>query len=269
MATPDRRPACALPTSPPPAPPREAGRRYRKASEVIADELRARIACGDLVDGDLLPNEKSLQEEFDVSRPTLREAMRILEAEGLLVTSRGGPKGSRVTLPSARHAARYAGLILQVRGATISDIFALRTLVEPAAARLIAEREPRPDLGELRRLLDEMGEARANPREVARKLHAFDQALLALSGNEALNLVGQMMAHILSLHLHTIPETVAALPEANARGIAQGPGPLYEMLDAIAQGNGALAEQLMRTRTLQNEDWHRRRMTERLNLAQS
>ena len=243
-----------------------AQRRYMKMAEVIASELRARIARGDLAEGDLLPNERLLQEEFGVSRPTLREAMRVLEAEGLIVTPRGGSKGSRVTSPSAQQAAQYAGMILQVRGATISDIFQLRTLVDPAAARLLALRKDRPDLTPLRRIVDAMDKERSNPRELARMLHTFDQTLLAMSGNEALNLVGQMMAHILSLHLHTIPETVAGLPAVNRKGVQRGPSVLYEILEAIEAGAGDLAEQLMRARTLQNEDWHRRRLDERLSV---
>ena len=241
-------------------------RRYMKMSEVIAGELRTRVARGDLADGDLLPNERLLQEEFGVSRPTLREAMRILEAEGLIITPRGGSKGSRITSPTAQQAAQYAGVILQVRGATIADIFQLRTLVEPAAARLLALRKDRPDLGVLRRIVDEMDKERSNPRELARMLPIFDQTLLSMSGNEALNLVGQMMAHILNLHLHTIPETVAGLPAANRKGVQRGPAVLYEVLDAIEAGNGDLAEQLMRARALQNEDWHRRRLDEPLSV---
>jgi|KBSSwiStaDraftv2_1062776.scaffolds.fasta_scaffold05835_8 GntR family transcriptional regulator, transcriptional repressor for pyruvate dehydrogenase complex len=241
-------------------------RRYQKMSEVIADELRARIAQGELSDGDLLPNEQQLQEQFGVSRPTLREAMRILEAEGLIITPRGGTKGSRITLPTADHAAKYAGLILQVRGATVADIFALRTLVEPAAARLAAERKDRPDVEPLRRIVDLMGAERSNPRELARLLQAFDHTLVSMSDNEALKLVGQMMTHILRLHLHTIPETVEELPAANVQGIKRGPALLHEVVEAIEAGNGPLAEQLMRARTLQNEDWHRRRMAERLSV---
>jgi GntR family transcriptional regulator, transcriptional repressor for pyruvate dehydrogenase complex len=240
-------------------------RRFRKMSEIIADELRRRIGRGELSEGDLLPNERLLQEEFEVSRPTLREAMRILEAEGLIVSPRGGSKGARVTSPTADQAARYAGLILQVRGATIADIFALRTLVAPAAARALAETAER-DVTRLRALLDEMREARPSPRELGRILHAFDEELLGQSGNEALKLVGQMIAHIAAQHRDSIPETLAGLPAENARGVERSPGLLVDMVDAIETGNGALAEQLMRTIALQTEDYHRRRTSERLSV---
>jgi DNA-binding FadR family transcriptional regulator len=242
-------------------------RRFRKISEEIADELRTRIGRGELSEGDLLPNERHLQEEFEVSRPTLREAMRILEAEGLIVTPRGGSKGSRITSPSADQAARYAGLILQVRGATIGDIFVLRTLVEPTAARLVAERTDRPDLRELRSIVDQLSQTRSNPRETARLLQAFDQKLLEMSGNEALNLTGQIIAHIIKMHLHTVPETVTGMTSENLKGMERGPDFLSEILDAIEIGNGPLAEQLTRARALQTEDFHRRRTAQRLSVV--
>lgn len=243
-----------------------APRRFRKMAEVIADELRGRVARGELAEGDFLPSERLLQEEFEVSRPTLREAMRLLESEGLIVTPRGGSRGARVTPPTADNTARYAGLVLQVRGATTADIFALRTLVEPAAARLAAEK-PQRDVTELRTLLSEMAALVDSPRDYARYLHQFDEALMAMSGNEALRLVGQMMAHILRLHLNSVPQTLAGMPAENVKGMQRGPDLLISVVDAIEAGNGPLAEQLMRARALQNEDWHRRRTSERLAVA--
>jgi len=237
--------------------------RRRKVSEVIADELRARIGRGELAEGDLLPNERLLCEQFDVSRPTLREAMRLLEVEGLIVTPRGGSKGAQVITPNADQAARYAGLLLQIRGASIADIFTLRTLVAPAAARMLAERADR-DVAELRALLVQVRQAGLNPREIGRVSNQFDRTLLALSGNEALNLVGQMMAVIVSEHLDSIPEELDSLPAENVRLIRRGPDLLDQMVDAIESGNAALAEQLMRARALQTEELQRRAAPEKL-----
>ena len=61
----------------------------RTASETVAEAIRARIATGALRPGDMLPSERSLLDEFGVARPTMREALRILESDGLVSVRRG------------------------------------------------------------------------------------------------------------------------------------------------------------------------------------
>src|ERR1700740_223034 len=67
-----------------------------KAGELLASRIRDRIIRGDLKEGDRLPPERALMEEFGVSRATFREACRVLEAEGLLSVSRGARNGAMV-----------------------------------------------------------------------------------------------------------------------------------------------------------------------------
>ena len=69
---------------------------FRRLAEQVADELRRRILGGELADGSVLPKEDELLLEFPVSKPSLREAMRILEAEGLLRVRRGKLGGAVV-----------------------------------------------------------------------------------------------------------------------------------------------------------------------------
>lgn len=70
-----------------------------KMSDQVAGQIRRMIARGELVDGDWLPTEAELIERFGVSRPTLREAFRLLEGDSLVTIRRGPPGGARVTLP--------------------------------------------------------------------------------------------------------------------------------------------------------------------------
>src|SRR4051794_2911660 len=99
------------------------GVRVPKAAELVASDLRRQIIRRTLSAGDALPNETALMEVYDVSRPTLREALRILESEGLVSVKRGAHGGARVHLPDVSIAAKYAALLLQVRGTTIADVF--------------------------------------------------------------------------------------------------------------------------------------------------
>ena len=76
----------------------EAPRRIRvpKTSEIVANHIRGQIVRGELREGDSLPPEGQLMTSFGISRPTLREAFRILEAESLISVVRGSRSGARV-----------------------------------------------------------------------------------------------------------------------------------------------------------------------------
>jgi GntR family transcriptional regulator, transcriptional repressor for pyruvate dehydrogenase complex len=107
-------------------------------AEIVAARLRTRIINGELDDGDELPREADLLEEFGVSRPSLREAIRILETEGLLRIRRGKIGGAIVMRPTPASAAYHLGLTLQSNGTTLDDVAAARSMLEPVCAGLIA-----------------------------------------------------------------------------------------------------------------------------------
>src|SRR6478735_779953 len=90
--------------------------RVPKAAELVASHLRQQIVRGDIGLGQPLPAETELRAIYSVSRPTLREALRILESEALIVVKRGARGGARAALPDGVAATRAAGLLLQVRG---------------------------------------------------------------------------------------------------------------------------------------------------------
>src|SRR5690606_27941135 len=85
--------------------------RVPKAAELVAGRIRSQIVRGELREGDALPTEGELMKEFGVSRPTLREALRVLEAESLISVHRGSRGGARVRVPQSNVAADYAGLL--------------------------------------------------------------------------------------------------------------------------------------------------------------
>ncbi len=97
------------------------------------------VVDGQLKDGDFLPNEAELMAHFGVSRPTLREAVRVLESERLVEVRRGSRTGARVRVPGPEIVARPAGLLLELSGATIADVMVAQAGIEPMAARLLAE----------------------------------------------------------------------------------------------------------------------------------
>ena len=111
----------------------------QRASDAIADQLRREIAAGAFADG-LLDPTPQLMQRFGVSRPTLREAFRMLESERLIEVRHGSRTGVRVRQPSGEGAVRMTGQTLQAAGTTIEQLYEARLAFEPFAARLVAQR---------------------------------------------------------------------------------------------------------------------------------
>lgn len=165
--------------------------RVPKTAELVATHIRRQIVTGQLQEGDALPSETALMVDFNISRPTLREAFRILESEGLITVRRGARGGARVQEPSSEVAARYAALVLQHRGATLEDVLKARLIVEAPAARVLASRRDRVSVAnKLQDRLDSL-----EPTEPT-KFHEFNALVVELAGNETLMLLTSMLEHI-------------------------------------------------------------------------
>ena len=168
--------------------------RVPKTAELVAGHIRGRIVRRELLQGDALPTEAALMEEFSVSRPTLREAYRILESEGLITVRRGARGGARVQEPSIDVAARYAGVLLQHRAATLSDVLDARVFVEaPAAGMLAGRRDNAASASVLSDLLA------SGTTDGAAHFHEFNARVVELTGNHTLILITAMIEHISQL----------------------------------------------------------------------
>ncbi|MGZ5365488.1 MAG: FadR/GntR family transcriptional regulator, partial [Mycobacterium sp.] len=104
--------------------------REPKMADRVATVLRRMFIRGEITEGTMLPPESELMERFGVSRPTLREAFRVLESESLIEVQRGVRGGARVTRPRRETLARYAGLILEYEGVTLKDVYDARMTLE-------------------------------------------------------------------------------------------------------------------------------------------
>jgi DNA-binding FadR family transcriptional regulator len=165
----------------------------------IADELRSLIASGELGEGDSLGREPELVERFGVSRPSLREALRILEAEGLVTVVRGVRGGVVVHAPHEQMAARTAALVLQTNGVPLDDVVEARVLIEPLAARRIAGMPDRRRLvDELRPLVARQAEYTADSGRFRLANARFHERLVALAGNRTLIIVAEMVTEIVA-----------------------------------------------------------------------
>jgi DNA-binding FadR family transcriptional regulator len=113
-----------------------------RIAESVAAELRDRILAGDGTSGYRLATQDQLVEEFGVSYPSIREAIRILETEGLVTVQRGNVGGAEVHRPDESSAAYHLGLALQGGRATLRDLATGLQTLEPMCS---AECARRPD----------------------------------------------------------------------------------------------------------------------------
>src|SRR6476660_1740802 len=174
--------------------------RSPKTAELGAGTLRRMVVDGKLKDGDFLPNEAELMTHFGVSRPTLREAVRVLESERLVEVRRGSRTGARVRVPGPEIVARPAGLLLELSGATIADVMVARAGIEPMAARLMAESGTPEAFDELEKMVAEHIPAGWPSDRLAQTTGDFHRRMVELSSNATLAIIAGMLHEITVRH---------------------------------------------------------------------
>jgi DNA-binding FadR family transcriptional regulator len=192
-------------------PPTQSRERAREKPQQIADELRRLIIAGEFSEGDSLGHEPELVERFGVSRPSLREALRILEAKGLISVVRGRGGGVIVHEPDQRMTAHSAALVLQARNVSLADVQEARCLLEVAALRVVASlRSRRAAASELRQRIDEQLQVIEDPDAFGPANGRFHESLVTLAGNQTLSIVAQMLNEIVERAVTAVSKTGSA-----------------------------------------------------------
>jgi GntR family transcriptional repressor for pyruvate dehydrogenase complex len=213
--------------------------RSPKTAELVAQTLRKMIVDGQLKDGDFLPYEADLMAHFHVSRPTLREAVRVLESERLVEVRRGSRTGAKVRVPGPEVVARPASLLLAISGTTLADVMTARVGIEPYAARLLAEQGTKAAHEQLRQLVEQFPLAReaGTLAQASAELH---RRLVELSGNATLAMIAGMLHEISERHTSAvIVREQNPVPKAQYNKLIRS----YDRLvSLVSERNGAEAE---------------------------
>ncbi len=125
--------------------------------EVVLHHIEAGILDGTYRKGDHLPPERELATQLNVGRSAVREAMRVLETQGLITTSTGRGGGTRLMPTQGDALARIFRLHLAIAGTGMSDLIETRVALERASASTAARRASVHTLGALTALIAEMG----------------------------------------------------------------------------------------------------------------
>ena len=174
--------------------------RVPKASDVLADDLRERILRGEFPVGTALPPERELVTQTRMSRATIREALRILEVQGLVRVKTGRAGGAYVSRPGQDSVADSVDLLIRARQIRIPALLETREAIEPFCAQLAAKHRTDEDLGRL----EAANEAMAADGTLAEFLQTnvdWHVAVAAAGHNELLT--GFMLALARSIYAST------------------------------------------------------------------
>jgi GntR family transcriptional repressor for pyruvate dehydrogenase complex len=203
-------------------------RTFEEAAEQIADGVRT----GQLRVGDRLPGERTLAAQMEISRPTLREAVKVLVTAGVLEVQRGADAGMYVATDVVP-----ADLVREradLRLGEVAAVLEARRIVEPGVARLAAERAGPADLAALERSIDAMRRIVAagyGPGEEDRFLQLdvqFHLALARASANPTVERLMRMLfreleiARDMAMHEPLVPEWTIAIHDETLAAVACG-----------------------------------------------
>ena len=120
-----------------------------KSADVLADLLREKILSGMIMEGSDLPNERELGEKSGLSRSSVREALRVLEGEGLIAKRVGRNGGSAVMRPTSETIERSVRMFIRGQGIRLEAVLEARSAIEPASAQFAAMHRTEEDIAAL------------------------------------------------------------------------------------------------------------------------
>jgi GntR family transcriptional repressor for pyruvate dehydrogenase complex len=225
--------------------------RQPRIAEIVASKLRDDILSGRLKEGDVLPSQESLFGEFGVSPPALREAIHLLETDGLISVRRGNVGGAVIHLPTAERTAHMISMVLQARAATPVDVSEALMHLEPICAGMCASRDDRMTevVPYLQNEIDIQIEQFDDVSRYVPNARRFHETLVSRCGNEPMILLIGSLELIWSAHEssvwsdHSDPAEPASMVGKTRRAALRDH---QRLLDAIREGNATKAVRLAR-----------------------
>lgn len=210
--------------------------------------LRQRILSGQIADNEFLPKQEDLVAEFRVSLPSVREALRILETEGLITVQRGKIGGSVVHVPQTEKVAYMLGLVLESRDTDVDEVVHVMSQIEPLCVRACAARADRasavvPELEEIHAASEASVDDAPTFARLARQFHEViittcgSQPLIVLVGALEALWWGQVSAAAEEIEFGALPELVM-----REQSVAEH----RELIDRIIAGDADGAERVAR-----------------------
>jgi GntR family transcriptional regulator, transcriptional repressor for pyruvate dehydrogenase complex len=199
--------------------------RVPRTGEVVAATLRRMILNGELKDGDRLPRQEDLLRMFNVSHPSLREGLRVLEAEGIITIQRGNVGGASVRVPKASGIAYSFGMVLQAEQVPWQDLANALNALEPVCFGLASALPDRAEVlvPRLEESCEKLGDLVSDDIEFTRAAREFHQIVVDNCGNATIRMAIGALTKLWSYHEETAismrRQTGRRIPEAKRREV--------------------------------------------------
>jgi GntR family transcriptional repressor for pyruvate dehydrogenase complex len=214
----------------------------RKLYELVVDQIVEDVSSGRLEPGEKLPTERALAEEFTVGRSSIREALRMLETDGVIESA---GRGVFVVSRDRNPLNRSLALLVSGHAAGGAELFEVRKMIEVETAALAAERRTDEDIEQMRSALQAMRRGLGSRDEYIGGDVGFHMAVVAASHNRIASHVMQAIRSV----MHRILESVYEIPGSPQRSIDQH----AEILSAVAAGHADEARERVRDHLLSVE----------------
>jgi DNA-binding FadR family transcriptional regulator len=228
--------------------------RQSRASGEIVLQIERAIFSGELTTGDRLQSERELAEQFGVSRITVRDALRVLEARGLIRVKVGAMGGAFVADANTDRVAESISTMIRLKRMTLSELAEARTVVEASTASLAAQRA---DAAAVSRLQQSVDKARPLLRESITHADAsmdFHVELARAAGNEVLYATVEAYRELLVPSIRDLRDDKSGRATQKAH---------EELVEAVRRHDPEGAREVMLTHLADFEKRLRRRLSER------
>lgn len=215
----------------------------KRASEIIVEQIRDRILRQELKPGDRLPSERQMMEMFQRSRPTVREALRMLERSGYIRTI-AGSSGAVVQEPNNHSVQKSIQEAIQISQIDLRELSEYRSISEAATAAWACQRRTQEDLEKLRDCLDRMDGSHRDPDAFIALDAEYHSLIAAASKNTVSVLMIQSLSNIIQRFIRAKLATMteADQTEMLERGIEKH----AQIYRAIERRDAEMAQEMMK-----------------------
>lgn len=211
----------------------------RRAWEHVLFHLEQMLVSGEIRPGQRLPGERQLAADLGVGRSSVREALRVMEAMGLLraQTGSGPTAGAMVVSSPAGGLSTLLRMQVAAQSFPVADVVQTRLVLESSVMRNLAEQQPRPNLGDAAALLDAMDDSDLTAREFLLLDAQFHLLLAETAGNVVVaTMMGALRESIENYFVEHIPDADWGLTSGRLQTEHRG------ILDAVDRRDPDLAQ---------------------------